>query len=330
MKKLMMLLTLLFAIGLVSAADDMRSMYERPESIPFPDDNSYSAVKATLGKMLFFDPRLSRDQNMNCASCHNPSFGWEAPLAKAVGAQAQPLRRHAPTILNMAWSGNALFWDGRAASLEEQAGGPIESPVEMNLPLYEAVSRLQKIEGYRHWFDQAFPDEGLNQNTIRKAIATFERTVVATEAPFDQWVKGDESSIDESAKRGFKLFNGKAQCVACHMGWNFTDNQFHDIGLPDMEDMGRYEITGRNKDMHHFKTPGLRNITQRAPYMHDGSLPTLESVIVHYMSGGVHRDSVSPLMQPFTLDEGEKADLIAFLETLTGPDMVVSLPNLPN
>lgn len=312
----------------VSADDELKSLYTRPETIPFPEDNSYSSVKATLGKMLFFDPRLSRAQNMNCASCHNPSFGWEVPLAKAVGAQAEPLRRHAPTILNMAWS-DTLFWDGRAPSLEEQIKGPIQNPEEMNLPLSDVVVRLNKVEGYRYWFDKAFPEEGLTQDTILKAIATFERTIVSTEAPFDLWVKGDETAISESAKRGFDLFNGKAACIACHSGWNFTDNQFHDIGLRDMEDMGKYEISGAYNDMYAFKTPGLRNITQRAPYMHDGSLHDLEGVINHYANGGVRRSSISSLMRPFSLNDQEKTDLIAFLNTLTGPDMVVSLPKLP-
>lgn len=322
------LVLLLLSINL-AWADDMRDLYERPESIPFPLDNSYSAVKATLGKMLFFDPRLSRDQNMSCASCHNPSFGWEASLPKALGAFAQPLRRHSPTVLNMAWS-DSFFWDGRADSLEEQARGPIESSEEMNLSMAEAVRRIANIEGYSEWFIKAFPGEGVNETNILKAISTYERTIVSTESSFDLWVKGEEEAISESAKRGFNLFNGKAKCISCHSGWNFTDNKFHDIGLFDSEDLGRFEISGIEEDLHGFKTPGLRNISQRAPYMHDGSLSSLDTVIEHYMDGGRQRNSVSSLMQPFTLNEEEVTDLIAFLKTLTGPDMVVSLPILPN
>jgi len=311
-------------------SEQLREAYKRPESIPFPANNPYSGTKATLGKMLFFDPRLSQAKNMTCASCHNPSFGWEAPLSKPVGALAQPLKRHAPTLLNMAWSGDALFWDGRAPSLEEQARGPIETPAEMNIPLSEVVERLNGITEYRYWFDKAFPVEGLTSETVLHAIATYERTIVSTESPFDRWVNGDDTALDESEKRGFQLFNGKAGCSRCHSGWNFTDNRFHDIGLPDIEDKGRYEVTGEVKDQFSFKTPGLRNITQRAPYMHDGSLPNLESVIAHYLSGGVRRNSISPLMRPVPLNASERDDLIAFLKSLTGPDMVVSLPNLPN
>lgn len=313
-----------------SEIDDIKSLYNRPESIPFPDDNPYSVVKATLGKMLFFDPRLSSAQNMNCASCHNPSFGWEQPTAKSVGAQATPLRRNSPTLLNMAWATDRLFWDGRAHSLEDQAQGPIESEVEMNQPLSSVVARLKNIDEYQHWFDKAFPGEGINKATVVKAIATYERTIVATEAPFDRWIKGDEKAISASAKQGFNLFTGKAKCITCHSGWNFTDNQFHDVGLPGYEDLGRYEITGDIKDKFGFKTPTLRNITQRAPYMHDGSIPDLAGVIDHYIQGGIPRDSLSPLMQPVPLTSQEKSDLIAFLKTLTGPDMVVSLPDLPN
>ncbi|OUR60178.1 tryptophan tryptophylquinone biosynthesis enzyme MauG [Colwellia sp. 39_35_sub15_T18] len=306
----------------------LKSQYKRPDSIPFPSNNQYSSTKAMLGKMLFFDPRLSKDQNLNCSSCHNPSFGWEVPLAKAVGAQAQPLPRHAPTVLNMAWVA-PFFWDGRAPTLEDQALGPIESEVEMNLPIDEAIQRLNKIPGYQYWFAKAFPAESINQETILKAIATYERTIVSTQAPFDLWVNGDENAISDSAKNGFDLFNGKARCSTCHTAWNFTDNEFHDIGLLDDKDLGRYALTNQAVNKHAFKTPGLRNISQRAPYMHDGSLASLESVITHYNSGGLPRTSLSPLMSPLSLSTKEKTDLIEFLNTLTGPAMVVSLPVLP-
>lgn len=308
----------------------LKEIYERPETVPFPDNNPYSSVKAALGKMLFFDPRVSRDQNMNCASCHNPSFGWETPTSKSLGAQAVQLPRHSPTTLNMAWLEDAYFWDGRATTLEEQAKGPIENPLEMNFTMPELVERLKKVEGYRYWFDKAFPSEGLNSDTILKAIATFERTIISTESPFDKWVKGDETAISDQAKKGFEIYNGKAKCVACHQGWNFTDNQFHDIGLPDEEDEGRYIITGDSEDLHAFKTPTLRDITQRAPFMHDGSIEDLDAVVEHYNQGGVKRDSLSPFLTPLNLTQQEKDALVAFMKTLTGPDMIVSLPVLPN
>ena len=323
------------AVALLTAAaqpstatdDELRELYQRPETIPFPADNPYTPEKAALGKMLYFDPRLSGGQNMNCASCHNPSFGWEVPLAGAIGSMNQPLARHAPTVLNQAW-GSLHFWDGRAPSLEEQAKGPIEAPAEMNLPLPELVRRLQAIEGYRHWFDRTFPQEGITEDTVVAAIATYERTVVSGYAPFDAWVEGDEGALSEAAKRGFALFNGKAKCAGCHMGWNFTDDAFHDIGLPS-DDVGRAGVTDDPDERHAFKTPGLRDLTQRAPFMHDGSIETLEQVVLHYATGGIRRPSLSPMMEPLDLTERDVADLVAFMESLTGDDAIVPLPILP-
>lgn len=321
-------------VGLHSAwaedagADKLKAIYKRPATIPFPSQNPYTPEKAALGKMLFFDPRLSRDQNLNCASCHNPSFGWEVPLAKAVGAGGAPLRRQSPTVLNHAWASH-FFWDGRASSYEEQARGPIESKAEMDVKLSEVVRRLNEVSDYRKAFHLAFPSDGLTENTILKALATFERTLVSGTAPFDRWINGDESAISASAKRGFMLFNGKARCSACHTGWSFTDDKFHDIGLPDAADKGRFEVTGKQEDMYAMKTPGLRDIAHRAPFGHDGSLPTLEAVVAHYVSGGVSRPSRSPLIQPLALSSEEANDLIAFMKTLSSDSSAIALPNLP-
>jgi cytochrome c peroxidase len=259
-------------VGLIAKADitkEMKAQYQRPDTIPFPADNPYQAEKAALGKMLFFDPRLSINQNISCATCHNPSFGWEQALPLAVGAQNTALGRQNPTILNLAW-GDKFFWDARAATLEEQALGPIQSDVEMNMPLDVLIERVSGIEGYRPYFNSIF-SEWITAETIAKAIATFERTVVSGPSPFDRWIEGDESALSDSAKRGFELFNGKAKCSACHSGWNFTDNKFHDIGLPTLDE-GRFVIDPSSElNRHAFKTPGLRNITHRAPYMHNGS-----------------------------------------------------------
>ena len=301
--------------------------YKRPSSIPFPQDNPYSAEKAALGKMLFFEPRLSKNKNMTCATCHNPSFGWEDATSTSVGAQNTHLDRHTPTILNVAW-GESFFWDGRAKTLEAQAQGPIESDVEMNLPIGEAVKRLKDVKSYREWFAKVFGREGITSENITKAIATFERTVVSGQAPFDLWVEGDSSAISAEAKRGFELFNGKARCSVCHSGWNFTDNKFHDIGL-NTNDEGLRKLTNKSKDAFAFKTPSLRNISQRAPYMHNGTLTTLPDVINHYIAGGIPRNSLSPLMAPAPLTAQEVSELTAFLLTLTGKDASVSLPTLP-
>jgi len=311
----------------VSAAD-LKAQYKRPTTIPFPADNPYQAEKAALGKMLFFDPRLSVNQNISCATCHNPSFGWEQALPLAVGAQNTALGRHNPTVLNLAW-GDKFFWDGRAASLEEQALGPIQSEVEMNMPLEVLIDRVKGIPGYKPYFDQVFGGQ-INAENIAKAIATFERTVVSGPAPFDRWVEGDEEAISAEAKRGFELFNGKARCSACHTGWNFTDNKFHDIGMPT-PDIGRYaQDPSDEMNRHAFKTPGLRNITQRAPYMHNGSLANLDSVLVHYLSGGIPRPSRSPEMAPVPMTPQDLTDLKAFLHTLQGDDKPMSLPALPH
>jgi len=307
--------------------DAQRSAYRRPDTIPFPKDNPYTPAKAALGKMLFFDTRLSRDNNLSCASCHNPSFGWEVPFAKAIGAGGKPLGRHAPTALNQAWSRN-LFWDGRAASLEAQAKGPIEAPVEMDLPLKVAVERLKAVQGYVAAFAKAYPNEGITEDTIPKAIASYERTIVTGDTPFDRWVRGDTRAISDSAKRGFAVFNGKGNCASCHTGWNFTDDKFHDIGIA-MTDKGRMGITGNTADAHAFKTPSLRETAARAPYMHDGSLSTLTAVIGHYIGGGLARPSRSPLMKSLKLEGQEIQDLEAFMRSLSSPQTMIAMPNLP-
>ena len=302
--------------------------YQRPNAIPFPEDNPYSDAKSDLGKMLFFDPRLSVSNLISCATCHNPSFAWEDAQPLGSGDKMGQLGRHTPTILNLAW-GEVFFWDGRADSLEEQALGPIAAAAEMAQPLDELVGELEAIAGYRQAFEAAFPGEGITEDSIAMAIATFERTIVSNLSAFDRWVRGDAQAISESAQRGFMVFNTKARCSNCHSGWNFTDDSFHDIGLSS-EDLGRSEILGGDVLKHAFKTPGLRNIIERAPYMHDGSLQTLAEVIDHYDNGFVTRDSLSDEMKQLGLSSDEKIDLIAFLKTLSSKDDPMDLPVLPN
>jgi len=309
-------------------SEAQRAAYLRPATIPFPAENPYTPEKAALGKMLFFDTRLSRDKNLSCASCHNPSFGWEVPFARAIGAGGKPLGRHAPTALNQAWSRN-FFWDGRAQTLEAQAKGPIEAGVEMDLPMATAVSRLKEVSGYTTAFAKAFPKEGLSESTVLKAIATYERTIVTGDTPFDRWIRGDAKALPEQAQRGFAVFVGKGNCAACHTGWNFTDDKFHDIGLPT-DDPGRMAVSKRAADQHAFKTPGLREIAARAPYMHHGQAATLEAVIGHYVGGGQKRASLSPLMKPLAMTPQEVQDLIAFMRSLSSPQTTLAMPNLPS
>jgi cytochrome c peroxidase len=221
------------------------------------------------------------------------------------------------------------MWDGRAASLEEQALGPIQSPVEMNMPIERLMERLASITEYNSLFAAAFPKAGLTPSTLADAIGTYERTVVSEQSPFDAWVEGDENAISTEAKRGFAIFNTKGQCSSCHEGWNFTNDGFHDIGLASA-DTGRGQfLPGIPKMQHAFKTPGLREIGRRAPYMHDGSIATLEEVIEHYDRGGIDRPSRSDLITPLGLTPEEKTALVAFLKTLTGNPIPTIIPALP-
>ena len=311
-----------------SSIDTMKAQCRRPFAIPFPKDNAYTPEKAALGKKLYFDTRLSVTSAQSCASCHSPGFGWGDGLAVGVGHGMNKLGRHSPTIINAAWS-SIFMWDGRLASLEEQALGPIQSPGEMNMQIDQLMDRLASIPEYKPLFEKAFPNEGMKVATLAKAIATYERTVVSERAPFDAWIDGNEKAISEEAKRGFELFNTKAQCAACHEGWNFTNEGFQDIGLPS-DDIGRGKyLPNVIKMQHAFKTPSLREISRRSPYMHDGSLPTLEAVVAHYDRGGVERPSRSDLMKPLGLTTQEKADLVAFLRTLNSDLSPTSVPVLP-
>ncbi len=309
----------------LSSQRDIREDFERPARIEFPEASPYSPQIAALGKMLFFDPRLSGAQNMSCATCHNPSFGWETPVARAIGALNQPLDRHAPTVENLA-EASMLFWDGRAATLEEQAIGPITHPKEMNATLEGVVERLGGIATYRRLFGVAFPGEGLNRDTVLRAIATYQRTLRSGWSSFDDWVQGDETAISEAAKRGFDLFVGEAHCVACHSGWAFTDHSFHAIGIAS-GDPGRGAIDPQDEGM--FKTPGLRNVALRAPYMHDGSVATLRGVLHHYQRGGDEMARRDVSIVPLDLSQDDIQDLLSFLNSLTAHDPHVRAPALP-
>jgi cytochrome c peroxidase len=307
----------------------LRRSYARPSEIPFPEHNPFSEEKRRLGHALYFDPRLSKSGTMSCASCHNPALEWQDGLALGRGHNGNMLPRHSPTLLDIAWA-PLLFWDGRADSLEDQVAGPLLSNAEMGMSEKLVLERINAAAEYKGMFTAAFPGQEISMKTIAAAIATFERTIVSARAPFDHWVDGDERAISDSAKRGFVVFNKKANCGACHSGWRFTDDGFHDVGLPD-KDIGRGKVVvGVAELMHAFKTPTLRNIDRRGPYMHDGCLATLADVIRHYEGGFVKRQSLAPEMQPFTLSDQERADLLAFLKTLTSEDPPVTIPVLPN
>lgn len=281
-----------------------------------------------LGRDLFFDPRLSGSGWISCATCHNPGLAWGDGLPRAIGHGMKTLNRHTPTILNLAWA-DLLFWDGRAASLEEQALGPMTAPGEMNQDLNTLTSLLASIPGYRNLFAAAFPGQPISPKLVAAAVATFERTVVGAPTPFDRWISGNELAISETAKAGFDLFNGKAGCARCHSEWNLSDNGFHDIGITG-DDVGRGKYVPDDSVQFTFKTPGLRNIARRAPYMHDGSEPTLEKVVDFYDRGGdAKRPTLAREIKPLHLTSEEKVALVEFLRTLTSNDPMLRYPELP-
>jgi cytochrome c peroxidase len=234
-----------------------------------------------------------------------------------------------PTLLNVAWTPRP-GWIGHFRDLEDVAFGPITAPSNMNLPEDALIKRLSAIPGYATLFQTVFGDGPITRRKIELALATFQRSIVSGEAPFDRWIAGDEKAITESAKRGFVLFNGKAHCASCHSGWAFTDASFHDIGTARNKDIGRGRLFPTSIKLRYaFKTPTLRDVARRAPYMHDGSIETLEEVIELYDRGGIERPSRSSLIFPLGLSRTEKADLIAFLDTLTGTPEQHSVPQLP-
>ena len=251
--------------------------------VAHPKDNPPSEEKILLGKQLYFDPRLSSDGTISCASCHDPKKGWSNGEAVATGVGGQKGGRSAPTVINSAYF-KFQFWDGRAGSLEEQALGPIQNPIEMNLTLEQVVEKLNGIPGYKEQFQKVFGTDVTSEG-IAKAIAAFERTVLSGDAPYDKFKAGDKSALSEAAQRGMKLFFGKANCSACHSGHSFTDFAFHNIGY-DSEDVGRVAISKLKGDTGAMKTPTLRDIAKSGPYMHNGGLATLEDVVAHYNKGG--------------------------------------------
>ena len=293
-------------------------LFAVPKGLPAlkcPDDNPQTEAKVKLGHQLFFDKRLSEDNSISCASCHDPAKGWSNGENFATGVGGAKGGRSSPTIINSAYT-KLHFWDGRADSLEAQALGPIENPVEMKMKLTDVVDRLNKIEGYKQQFQAVFGTD-VTKETLAKAIAAYERTILCGDAPFDRFKAGDKTALSEAAERGRKVFFGKAACSGCHVGPNFTDNAFHNIGIgmdKEKYDVGREELSGLLGDRGAFKTPTLREIARTAPYMHDGSLKTLEEVVEHYVKGGIQNPWLSEDIFPLKLTDEEKKDLVTFLK----------------
>jgi cytochrome c peroxidase len=286
-------------------------------SFQFKSTQQITAIE--LGKKLFFDPILSSDSSVSCASCHKPEYGFADNQAFSTGVNGRKTKRNTPSVLNMK-NRTAFFWDGRASTLAEQALGPITNPDEMNLPINQAIQRLKNHSFYSQAFREVFGKD-VDSITLGKALAAFEETLEIEETRMDQYLMGNENALNDSEKRGLELFNGKAGCLECHFGPDFTNDQFKNIGLysgKPNEDPGRYLVTKNKKDKGKFKVPGLRNVIYTAPYMHDGRFKTLEEVIDYYNNPDIanpkHKNR-DKLIKPLNLTAQEKKDLINFLKS---------------
>ncbi len=306
--------------------------FRLPDTPPHPANNAPTPARVELGKKLFFDPRLSGNGTISCATCHNPVLGWSDGLPKGIGINGSRLPRATPTVINAAYN-HIQMWDGRKRDLEDQAMGPMEADKEMNADIDAVIRWLNENPGYRKLFNEAYPGEPIDTDTLSRAIASFERTVVSNNSPFDRWIAGDDKAMTPQQVRGFELFVGKAECVKCHSGPNFTDDGFHNLGLASFgepePDMGRHKQVPLRLMKGAFKTPTLRDVTRTAPYFHDGSAATLEEVVQHYNKGGEVKTNLDPNIRPLGLTDQEVADLVAFMEALTSPFIEVALPELP-
>ena len=291
-----------------------------PQDIIYPAGAPPSKAEIELGKALFFEPQLSGQQHLSCATCHNPTQGFSDGRAKSMADRGNTTTRNAPHLYNLAWN-RVLFWDGRQDNLDTMALDAIKSPDEMNLPLATMVERLQAIPSYAMTFKQLYPD-GLTAENVGKAIGAFERSLITQNSAFDRYLRGDNTALSDKALRGLLLFAGKANCLACHDGANFTDESFHNIGL-QTDDLGRGKFEQGAHFRYTFKTPGLRNVALTGPYMHNGSINTLRDVVQFYNQGGQRREGIDTQMKPLHLSAEEVDQLIAFMESLTDPLIVL-------
>jgi cytochrome c peroxidase len=327
----------LLAAHPASARDPMEYIGHPPlglPAVPVPADNPLTKDRVELGRALYFDPRLSIDVSMSCATCHNPGLGWSNGMPVAVGFKGQKGGRSSPVIYNAAYA-DLLFWDGRAHSLEEQAAGPVQNPIEMGMGAGKiglAADRLNAIPGYKRWFEKVFNGPA-TPDRITKAIASYERTILSGNAPVDRFQAGDKSALSAQAQRGFAIFKGKGNCTSCHVGYNFNDGDFHNLGVgmnKSTPDLGRYSETKKAEDKGKFRTPTIREITESGPYMHDGSQATLAEVVEFYDKGGEKNPNLDKQVVPLHLSTAEKADLVAFLkEGLKGEQLTIVYPELP-
>jgi len=297
--------------------------------VPIPPDNPPTAETIALGRRLYYDPVLSADNSLSCASCHSPQYGFGDPRQFSEGVGKKLGGRNSPTVINAAYF-TAQFWDGRSPSLEKQAEGPVQNPVEMANTLATVEQRLNAAPSYKEEFAQAWGPGLITYEMVEKSIASFERTVISGNSPFDRWKYGhDEKAVDNSVKRGFAVFTSKKKgnCAACHLVGEkyalFMDNKFHNIGIGvdmgNITDPGLFAVTHNEADRGKFKTPSVRNIAQTAPYMSDGSLKDLKQVMDFYIGAGNSNPNLDKEIHVLDFLTGqERSDLIAFLNSLTG------------
>ncbi len=287
-------------------------------SVPFPEENPYSQAKAELGKLLFFDGRLS-PKAISCATCHDPARGFAGNVALNKGASGKLEPRHTPTAINRAWA-PAQMWDGHLPTLEVQINNAVTNPDEMGSTPQEVERALSAIPGYAPLFERAYGDANIRYDRVAMAIATYERTLVSANSAYDRYLAGDKSALTKSQKAGLEFFNHKGECAECHSGPNLTDERYSNtgVGFDRQPDAGRKAVTGRKSDNGRFKTPTLRDVARRGPYMHDGSIQTLDEVLEFYAKGGVMNQQLDMRITRFYMDARIKRDLHNFLEALNG------------
>lgn len=318
--RLALLAPALFLVSSAPAADPALEVPLGLLPLQFPKDNAYSPEKRELGRLLYYDKRLSADGTVSCATCHDPAFAFTDGKAVSDGIKGQKGGRSAPTVFNRAYS-LAQFWDGRAKSLEEQAGGPMQNPIEMGNSHKGVVDTLKTIAGYKPLFAKAFGKEDFGIEEVTKAIATYERTVLSGNSPYDRYKAGNKTAMSASQLRGMDVYFNKAKCDQCHEGINLTTNAYHNLGVGTdkaVPDEGRFVVTKVAGDWGAFKTPTLREIARTAPYMHDGSLKTLEEVVDFYDKGGIANKNLDERLKPLKLSDAEKKDLVEFMKALSG------------
>jgi cytochrome c peroxidase len=355
MRKIFVIISLLIAVILSVAftnnndrAESLRKIYSRsPDQWPkpfvdagvewkelgiLPESPLYSQTDSLknvieLGKILFFDPRLSGSGKISCATCHKPELNWTDGVEKSFGHDSTVNKRNSPTIQN-SWFYKKLFWDGRARDLEDQAFAPINSESEMHGDIRELPFKLRRIKGYAPLFDSAYGNPRIDPDRIAYAIATFEKTIVSRKSRFDDFLSGKTKALNNSELKGLHLFRTKARCMNCHHGAMFTDNSFHNSGFFYNEE-GLYKVTHKEEDKGKFKTPSLRDVARTGPWMHDGSMKNLQQIISRYSIAKFPPGTADPLIKSLGLTGKEKKDLLAFLKAISAPPLEFKKPVLP-